>query len=166
MIKKYSNKFPKYKETGKRLFNVPSEIEIEVIYNINIGDLVGVNAGNNNTQYTCGNTNQGFQWIDTIPVSSSIVSVKVEFKIGVECAEGVKNSSLNGAPQPGFNSSVSHCSLNHPGPAPLITLNLNPSDYNIGQNNVFATSNHSSCFGFERDPILDNYFAQITVVYI
>ena len=118
MIKKYSNKFPKYKETGKRLFKVPSEIEIEVIYNIDIGDLVGVGQGNNNTQY--GSSGQGFQWIDTIPVSSSIISVKVEFKIGVECQAGVKNSSLNGAPQPNFNSSVGHCSLGYPSPAPLI----------------------------------------------
>jgi hypothetical protein len=163
MIKKYSNKFPKYKETGKRLFKRPENIE--VIYNIDIGDLIGVGSGNNNTQYSCNNTNQGFQWIDTIPISSLIVSVKVEFKIGAECESGVKNSSLNGAPQPDFNSSVYHCSTSYPGPAPLITLNLNPSDYNIGQNNVFGTGNHGSCFGFERDPILDNYFAQITVVY-
>ena len=135
------------------------------IYNIDLGDLVGLGSGNNNTRYTCGASGQGFQWTDASPAGATITSITLEFKIGVECQPGNKNSALNSAAQPNFNSAVNHCSTASPGPGSFITMNLTPAAYSVGGNNIFTTSGHGSCFGFERSATLSNYFARVTVNY-
>lgn len=139
------------------------------VYNIDFADLVDTDSGNSNTRYTCNtDASPGFQWTDATPAGATITNVTIEFKIGAECdgnAPSTKTSSLNSVAQPNFVSTVTNCNLNIPSPAPLITLNVNPGDYIIGSNNVFGTGDHFSCFGFERSPDLDNYFAQITVEY-
>ena len=135
------------------------------IYNIDLGNLVGVGSGNNNTRYTCGASGQGFQWTDASPAGATITSITLEFKIGVECQPGNKNSALNSAAQPNFNSAVNHCSTASPGPGSFITMNLTPAAYSVGANNIFTTSGHGSCFGFERSATLSNYFARVTVNY-
>ncbi|MDG1656981.1 MAG: T9SS type A sorting domain-containing protein, partial [Crocinitomicaceae bacterium] len=135
------------------------------IYNIDLGDLVGLGSGNNNTRYTCGPSGQGFQWTDASPAGATITSITLEFKIGVECQPGNKNSALNGAAQPNFNSAANHCSTASPGPGSFITMNLTPAAYSVGGNNIFTTSGHGSCFGLERSATLSNYFARVTVNY-
>ena len=135
------------------------------IYDIDLGNLVGVGSGTNNTRYTCGASGQGFQWADASPAGATITSITLEFKIGVECQPGNKNSALNGAAQPNFNSAVNHCSTASPGPGSFITMNLTPAAYSVGGNNIFTTSGHGSCFGFERSATLSNYFARVTVNY-
>jgi len=135
------------------------------VYNIDLNNLVGVPSGTTNTRYNCGNSGQGFQWTDATPAGATITSITLEFKIGVECATGNKNSTLNNVSQPNFNSANNHCSTASPGPGSFITMNLNPGSYNIGTNNVFSTSGHGSCFGFERSSTLSNYFARVTVNY-
>ena len=135
------------------------------IYNIDLGNLVGVGSGSNNTRYTCGASGQGFQWADASPAGATITSITLEFKIGVECQPGNKNSALNSAAQPNFNSAVNHCSTASPGPGSFITMNLTPAAYSVGGNNIFTTSGHGSCFGFERSATLSNYFARVTVNY-
>lgn len=136
-----------------------------VVYDIDLADLLNVPSAVGNTAWSCSNINQGFEWMDNLPSNANITSVTIEFKIGVECSPGMKNSSLNSAAQPTFNSNINHCSTASPGAAPLITINANPADYNVGANNVFGTSGHNSCFGFERAAALSNFFAQVTVVY-
>ena len=127
---------------------------------------MNIASGNNNTRYSCGNNGQGFQWVDATPAGATVTSVTVEFKIGVECApNAAKSGNLNSVPQGNFSSNVNHCSLTTPGPAPLITMNLNAADYTIGVNNTFNTLVHGSCFGFERNAALNNHFARVTVVY-
>jgi hypothetical protein len=145
--------------------NTTSQSSGSDVYNIDLNDLIGVPSGNSNTRYDCGNSNQGFQWADATPTGATITSITLEFKIGVECAPGNKSSALNNVAQSNFNSSASHCSLATPGPGSFITMSLSPGAYNIGGNNIFSTSGHSSCFGFERSSTLANNFARVTVNY-
>jgi parallel beta-helix repeat protein len=136
-----------------------------VSYNIDVANLLNVPTNSAGLTYY-GSSNQGFQWTDNLPAGAVITNVTLEFKIGVECntAPSTRTTSLNSVAQASFTSSTYHCSTTSPGPASFVTINLNPANYNVGSNNVFAVTNGGT-FGFERTALLNNNFARITVEY-
>lgn len=136
-------------------------------YDIFSANLLNVTTGDTNTsRYTCtSNGNAGFQWVDNLPTNAVVTNVTLEFKIGVECSPGTRNTTFNSVAQSSFNSSTYYCSTTSPGVGDFITISMNPANYNAGGTNSFTTSGNTNCFGFERSALLNNRFARVTVEY-
>ncbi|MBK5285726.1 MAG: hypothetical protein JJE25_10015, partial [Bacteroidia bacterium] len=134
------------------------------VYNIALGNLLGIsnNCGNGSYYNNCGSQQPGFTWTDA--GSGAVASVSVQFSIGVTCANGLKNVSLNGVAQSSTFTDSYFCDCSNPGlAANTFTLSLSPANYTVGGANTFLITNPTSCLGFY--PGISSFYARVTVVY-
>jgi uncharacterized repeat protein (TIGR02543 family) len=134
----------------------------QVVYWIGQTDLVGATIQCNVNNYY-GN-NIGFTWTDNLPAATQVLSVQVEYNIGVSCTNpNTLTPTLNAVNQ----TSVTYtgdCSCS-PATQTYITHSLNAANYNVNGSNTYILQG-SSTTGFNNQPAsLNGNFAKVTITY-
>ncbi len=138
-----------------------------VVYQVPLAQLVNLN-------YSCGTDSFygynpsggiGFSWNST--ENDTPESIQVEFTVGVECASGNYNTTLNGVSNTLFPSTPSHCFCDgQAGAASNVSFSLNPSGYNPGGQNVLLFYGQMNSWGlFANGNYGAGIYAQVTVTY-
>ena len=141
--------------------------QVTQVYNVPASGLVNMpnNCGTAGPYSVCSaGQSIGFNWTDILPAAANIISVNIQFRVGVECSAGAKNWSLNGANQ-GTHTTVSNgcsCSL---GATPVSSLNAAATNYNPGGLNQFRINNGTSCLGMYPNWSSGTIYAIVTVTY-
>ncbi len=115
------------------------------------------------TRYNNCNEEIGISWYDF--TDSPIISVQLEFIIGVEYNSGIThNTTLNGLADMDFAQTPNNSSC---GASGAVTLDLDPANYDAdGLNTFMITTSSTNCMGFFSDGTFgSNMFARVTVVY-
>src|SRR5690606_26088196 len=108
---------------------------------------------------------KGFSWNST--ENNVPLSILVEFTVGVECASGNYNTTLNGVANTSLPSTPNHCDCNgQASAASNVSLSLNPSGYSPGGQNVLLFYGQNNSWGlFDNGNYGAGVYAQITVTY-
>ncbi len=134
------------------------------IYNISLSDLVQLgNSCNFGSQYNnCDTTSGGFSWDDI--GSGAVTNIQVDFSVGIECdGTSTHTTMLNGNSGPSFAETPQYCDCNFN--SNIVSLNIPVTGYVAGGSNTLMIGNNVTCFGLIPTPVLNNYYAKVTVTY-
>ena len=121
-------------------------------YFVPLSDLTGATGncdGTGNNYY--GSPNIGFQWTDTISPEASLVSVAIEYNMGVSCGNTSATPTLNNEPQTSVSWNAGCFCAPTAAQQSYIVHDLNNNDYNLNTVNSYNIP-VTNLTGFNNQP--------------